>query len=103
MRYLISGYYGEKNAGDEAILAGILQEISRRDPEARFTVSSFDPDDPRRRHGQDLEVDAISTNLRSPGRLWRAMKAADLLISGGGSFLQRRFELHTPIVSHPRR
>ncbi len=95
MRYLISGYYGEKNAGDEAILAGILQEISCRDPEARFTVISFDPDDTRRRHGQDLEVDAISTSLRSPGRLWRAMKAADLLISGGGSFLHEAdFELH---------
>ena len=96
MRYLISGYYGEKNAGDEAILAGILQEIERRDPEARFTVLSFDPADTERRHsssGRDLE--AMSTSLRSPALLRAAIKDADLLISGGGSFLHEAdFELH---------
>ena len=96
MRYLISGYYGEKNAGDEAILAGILQEIERRDPGARFTVLSFDPVDTERRHsspGRDLR--ALSTSLRSPARLRAAIKEADLLISGGGSFLHEAdFELH---------
>ncbi len=83
MRYLISGYYGEKNAGDEAILAGILQEIRRRDAGAEFTVLSFDPEDTRRRH----DVDSLSTSLRDPAVLARAMRAADLLISGGGSIL----------------
>jgi polysaccharide pyruvyl transferase CsaB len=96
LRYLISGYYGEKNAGDEAILAGILQEIERRDLEARFTVLSFDPDDTERRHsspGRDLK--AMSTDLRSPARLRVAVKNSDLLISGGGSFLHEAdFELH---------
>ena len=95
MRYLISGYYGEKNAGDEAILAGILQEIGRRDADAQFTVLSFDPDDTRRRHASGRRLDAISTSLRSPGVLRTAMKRADLLISGGGSFLHEAdFELH---------
>jgi polysaccharide pyruvyl transferase CsaB len=96
LRYLVSGYYGEKNAGDEAILAGILQEIERRDPDARFTVLSFDPADTERRHslpGRDLG--ALSTSLRSPARLRAAVKESDLLISGGGSFLHEAdFELH---------
>jgi polysaccharide pyruvyl transferase CsaB len=119
LRYLISGYYGEGNAGDEAILAGILQEVGRHDPDARFSVLSFDPADTERRHaGQhhggpyprrggraDLDagakpapeamqaseavsiIEATSTSLRSPGRLWTEMREADLLISGGGSFL----------------
>ena len=95
MRYLISGYYGEKNAGDEAILAGILQEVGRRDPQARFTVLSFNPEDTERRHGEGRQLEAISTSLRSPARLRAAMRAADLLISGGGSFLHEAdFELH---------
>ncbi len=95
MRYLISGYYGEKNAGDEAILAGILQEIGRRDVEARFTVLSFDPDDTERRHGEGRDLVAVSTSLRSPGVLRTVMKTSDLLVSGGGSFLHEAdFELH---------
>ncbi len=88
LRYLISGYYGEGNAGDEAILAGILQEVGRHDPDARFTVLSFSPSDTERRHaGTGLDLEVISTSLRSPGRLWATMRSADLLISGGGSFL----------------
>jgi len=95
MRYLISGYYGEKNAGDEAILAGILQEIERRDPEACFTVFSFDPADTERRHAVGRRLEAISTSLRSPSRIRAAMRTSDLLISGGGSFLHEAdFELH---------
>jgi polysaccharide pyruvyl transferase CsaB len=95
VKYLVSGYYGEKNAGDEAILAGILQEVGRRDPEAQFTVLSFDPDDTHRRHGQTRFLDVISTSLRNPGPLRAAMKRADLLISGGGSLLHEAdFELH---------
>jgi len=83
VRYLISGYYGEGNAGDEAILTGILGELGRHDPQARFTVLSFDPADTERRHG----VEALSTSLRDPVRLAEVMRASDLLISGGGSFL----------------
>lgn len=91
MRYLISGYYGEKNAGDEAILAGILQEVRRHDEEAAFTVLSFDPPDTARRHG----VDVLSTSLRDPARLVAAMRSSDLLISGGGSILHEAdFEVH---------
>ena len=87
MRYLISGYYGEKNAGDEAILAGILQEIERRDPEASFVVLSFDPEDTEARHAQGRDLVAIPSSLRLQRSLRLVMKGCDLLISGGGSFL----------------
>ncbi len=91
MRYLISGYYGEGNLGDEAILAGILQEVEGVDSHAQFTVLSFDPDDTRRRHG----VSSASTSLRHPARLAELMRGHDLLISGGGSFLHEAdFEQH---------
>ena len=96
MRYLISGYYGEGNAGDEAILAGILQEIARRDTGAHFTVLSFDPADTGRRHGGGrVSLEVESTSLRSPSHLRRMMRNSDLLISGGGSFLHEAdFALH---------
>ena len=95
MRYLISGGYGQGNAGDEAILAGMLQEIRRRDPHAEFTVLSFDPADTERRHGVGGDLATLPTSLRSPARLRAAMRSADLLISGGGSFLHEAdFELH---------
>src|SRR5690606_22584042 len=96
LRYLISGYYGEGNAGDEAILAGIIQEISRRDPGASFTVLSFDPADTGRRHGGGrIPLEVVPTSLRSPRSLRAVMKQSDLLISGGGSFLHEAdFALH---------
>jgi polysaccharide pyruvyl transferase CsaB len=91
VRYLISGYYGEGNLGDEAILAGILQGLERHDPRADSTVISFAPADTERRHG----VAAVSTSLRRPGPLLRALDAADILISGGGSFLHEAdFDLY---------
>src|SRR5665648_855011 len=91
MRYLISGYYGEGNLGDEAILAGILQEVETLDSHARFTVLSFDPGDTKRRHG----VSSAPTSLRRPARLAELMRGHDLLISGGGSFLHEAdFEQH---------
>lgn len=91
MRYLISGYYGEGNAGDEALLAGIVQEVRRRDPSADITVLSFDPQDTPARH----QVGSISTSLRHPEALIGAMRSSHLLISGGGSILHEAdFALH---------
>lgn len=83
MRYLISGYYGEGNAGDEAILAGILRALRLRDADAEPTVLSFSPADTEKRH----RVAAVPTGLRDPRPLLRALNRTDLLISGGGSFL----------------
>jgi len=78
----VSGYYGFHNAGDEAILGGIITAFRDLDPDVRFTVISGTSAYTRRVHG----VEAVSRgDLKS---IWRAMDRADLLISGGGSLLQ---------------
>ncbi len=79
---VVSGYYGSKNAGDEAMLAAMLEVFSDIDPQLHITVISSNPEETRRRHG----VDSVSW-LDFFGIL-RALRGARLLISGGGSLLQ---------------
>lgn len=79
---LVSGYYGFNNAGDEAILGGMIQAVRAVDPSATFTVISGTAAQTRSLH----QVEAISRgDFRN---IWRAMRRVDLLISGGGSLLQ---------------
>ncbi|WP_418870822.1 polysaccharide pyruvyl transferase CsaB [Selenomonas bovis] len=79
---VVSGYYGSKNAGDEAMLAAMLEVLSDLDPKLHITVISADPEDTRARHG----VDAVS--WLDITRILQLLGRADLLISGGGSLLQ---------------
>ena len=81
-KVVVSGYYGSKNAGDEAMLAAMLEVVTDLDPEIDITVISANPEDTRQRHG----VKAVSW-LSVPAVL-SALSGADLLISGGGSLLQ---------------
>jgi len=84
MRVVVSGYYGYGNAGDEAVLAGMLQALRAEDPEIAVTVLSGDPEHTRRTH----DVEAIPR--AQPRSVIRALRASDGLISGGGSLLQDR-------------
>ena len=79
---VISGYYGSKNAGDEAMLAAMVEVFTDMEPDIHITVISASPEDTKVRHG----VDSVSW-LDFCG-IRRALKKADLLISGGGSLLQ---------------
>lgn len=79
---LVSGYYGVGNAGDEAILAGLISSLRSHDPDLRIAVVSSRAAQTRQDHG----VDAISRNDFSA--IWRATARARLTISGGGSLLQ---------------
>jgi polysaccharide pyruvyl transferase CsaB len=79
---LVSGYYGFHNAGDEAILAGMIRAVRELEPDARFTVISGTAAQTRSMHG----VNAISRGDFK--NIWRAMGRADLFVSGGGSLLQ---------------
>lgn len=81
-RIVVSGYYGLGNVGDEAVLAGMLASFRALDENVEFTVLSGDPAATTSVHG----VKAI--NRYSGPAVFREIKAADLLISGGGSLLQ---------------
>jgi polysaccharide pyruvyl transferase CsaB len=79
---LVSGYYGFNNAGDEAILGGIITAFRAIDPTVRFTVISGKVVRTRAVHG----VEAVSRgDVRA---ILKAMSRANLLLSGGGSLLQ---------------
>jgi len=50
-KILVAGYYGAKNAGDEAILAGLLACFRAAGFAGDFTVITRDPADTRALHG----------------------------------------------------
>lgn len=80
---VISGYYGFGNIGDEAVLTGILTTMKKIDVYADITVLSADPARTLKEH---QGVKAVHRSRLGP--VFRAIRGADLLISGGGSLLQ---------------
>jgi polysaccharide pyruvyl transferase CsaB len=83
-RFTISGYYGFRNAGDEAVLAGLIQAFKAASPGAQPTLTalSIDPDDTRRRHG------IASLHRYRAKELIAGIRDCDAFLSGGGSLLQ---------------
>ncbi|HAU31250.1 MAG: Polysaccharide pyruvyl transferase [Desulfotomaculum sp. 46_80] len=81
-RLVISGYYGFDNAGDEAILLSLITAFRAICPEVQLTVLSNNPSNTAGLYN----VQAL--NRWQPGEVYRALKEADMLISGGGSLLQ---------------
>jgi len=79
---VLSGYYGYGNTGDEAVLEAILADLRRECPDVRMTVLSASPEATAARYG------VRSVHRFSPADVWRALRQADLLVSGGGSLLQ---------------
>ena len=79
---VICGAYGRGNAGDDAILEAILQEMRSIDPDMPMTVLSKDPKSTRLTY----RVQAVH---RSSFLAWHsAMRHAKLYINGGGSLIQ---------------
>ena len=79
---LISGYYGFKNSGDDALLSAIIEDISRYKESPNIVVLSKNPQETQRLY----RVKAI--NRINVWQIHRHMKKADLLISGGGTLMQ---------------
>jgi polysaccharide pyruvyl transferase CsaB len=89
-RILVSGYYGFANAGDEAILAGLLQGYKELAPEAELTVLSGDPEATACEH-------AVAAVPRDPRTAFSKLGESDLFISGGGGLLQDATSWRSPL------
>lgn len=80
-KFVISGYYGFKNFGDEAILSVIVKKLKSLD--GKITVISSDPEYTKYLYGQ---VKAVQT-FDFKKIIW-SIYSSHILISGGGSLLQ---------------
>jgi polysaccharide pyruvyl transferase CsaB len=86
-RIVISGYYGFKNLGDEAILSCMVKEIKAARPETEITVISNDPFETEKMH----QVKAIPENdFRMQAR---EVEKADLIVLGGGGLFQDHYPI----------
>ena len=82
MKFVVSGYFGFQNIGDEAILTAMIQHLREISHGSEIVVLSHDPVLTKKLHN----VRAIN-RMDIPG-LCRELADADLFISGGGSLLQ---------------
>lgn len=79
---LVSGYYGFRNLGDDAILLSLRDRVHTLAPGAKLTVLSKRPEETREQYG----VEAV--DRFAPLAVYRAMRRCTVFISGGGSLLQ---------------
>lgn len=82
MKFIISGYFGFQNIGDEAILAAMIEHLREADHGSEIVALSKDPILTQRLHN----VSAVNRN--DIFGISRELRDADLFISGGGSLLQ---------------
>lgn len=81
-KIIMSGYFGFSNSGDDAILKSIIESFKSLDPDLNIKVLSKDTDLTEREYG----VAAVDRFKYFDVK--NSLKAADMLISGGGSLLQ---------------
>lgn len=81
---LISGYYGFKNSGDDALLLAIINELKAHKESPNIVVLSANPKETRKTYR------VKSINRINVFSVLRHMKRADMLISGGGTLIQDR-------------
>jgi polysaccharide pyruvyl transferase CsaB len=82
MRFLLSGYYGFGNLGDEALARVIVGELKRRYPACEIDVLSPQPESTAHEFGVHSTPRAQLPALRE------AIAMADIVVSGGGGLLQ---------------
>lgn len=98
---LICGNYGAGNFGDELILKGLLKVV-RQLPRVQITVTSGDPEETRRLHGDTIATCPFVPSSAGSwiknmlnGKAFRALLAirkSDLIVFGGGGLFNEKEE-----------
>lgn len=97
-KYAIFGYYGQGNAGDEAILAALIAGIKANIPGAVTSVYSANPIETERTHGTKsfsfFPSNVIGSIVASIGRnrakFYKSLRnfiCSDVIVIGGGGLL----------------
>jgi len=81
-RVLISGFYGFDNAGDEAILQSMVNELRTSNESVDIIVLSANP----YYTAKKFNVEAV--NRSNIFDIYKSVKSCDVFISGGGSLFQ---------------
>ena len=107
MRYLVYGYYGFGNFGDDLMLAAIVAAIRARDPGADILVKCRDPVPGLGPEVQFLDIERIMEQKGRPALfraagyllgLSRAVKGRDWLVIGGGALFLDKGRLNRSLV-----
>ncbi len=79
---LISGYYGFRNSGDDALLSAIIKNLCDNKESPNIVVLSANPNE------TILNYRVKAINRLNIFKILKHMKKADMLISGGGTLIQ---------------
>lgn len=93
MKYLLFGYLGFQNLGDELIMLKIILDVKALDPLAEIYIISSDPQFTKQfvKEFSDVYVNAINRcNLEE---ISQCMSIIDILIVGGGGLIQEYHEI----------
>ena len=95
VQIFLAGYYGFRNAGDEAVLAVALADLRDNLPNARFTVMSGNPAETSARHG----VPAVAWD--DPAKIIEVIAQSHLVIIGGGGLFHDYWGVETSRIFSP--
>lgn len=84
VKFLITGYYGFLNSGDDAILTSMCEGIQRLGIQTKTTILSNNPKETEKEYGVHA---TYRFNLLA---VIKEIRATDILLMGGGSLLQDR-------------
>ncbi len=90
-KFLLSGYYGFNNLGDEAILYSLITGLQEVYPRGEIAVLSNLPQE------TTASFSVTSFHRYYPWEIHQALKWSDCFISGGGSLLQDVTSWYSPL------